>query len=187
MTGLSQPTTIGGRPFTPAPGSPTPELRIARFRPHARRLFWSALVLIGVAAATGRLWGNLPAPFEDWMLGGAAIVVVVLLVVMPFLSWWSHVYLLTTRRIMERHGILRVRRRELEHVRGYTIQLRRGPLQRLWGTGTLILSNGVDDPMRLRNVPSVALVHEALVDQVEVSQILAHRDATSIPLASAGS
>jgi hypothetical protein len=42
-----------------------------------------------------------------------------------------------------------------------------------------VLSIGVDQPLRLANVPSVALVHEALVDQVEVNQILAHRDAQS--------
>jgi len=179
---MSQPTSIGGRPFAPAPGSPTPELRVARFRPHARRLFWPALVLIAVAAVSGWLWGNLPAPFENWMLAAAACVVVLVLVLVPFLTWRSHVYILTTRRIMERRGVLRVRRRELEHVRGYTIQRRRGPIQRVWGTGTLILSNGIDDPMRLENIPSVDLVHEALVDQVEVSQILAHRDATSIPV-----
>ena len=47
----------------------------------------------------------------------------------------------------------------------------------MWGTGTLTLSNGVEPPLRLSNVPSVELVHEALVDQVEVNQILAHRDA----------
>jgi hypothetical protein len=63
------------------------------------------------------------------------------------------------------------------HVRGYSIQVRRGILQRMWGAGTLTLSNGVDAPLRLVNVPSVGLVHEALVDQVEVNQILAHRDA----------
>ena len=42
---MTQPTTYGGRPLMPAPGAPTPELRVARFRGHARRLFWSALVL----------------------------------------------------------------------------------------------------------------------------------------------
>ena len=71
------------------------------------------------------------------------------------------------------------RRRELAHARGYSIDVRSGILQRMWGAGTLTLSNGVEDPLRLVNVPSVNLVHEALVDQVEVSQILAHRDAQS--------
>lgn len=163
------------------PGVPTPELRIARFRGHARRLTWSALVLIGVAGAVGFFYGNLPAPLENWMLLTAAAVIVLFLVVLPFLSWWSHVYTITTRRVMERAGVFGVRRRELSHVRGYAIQERRGLLQRMWGAGTLVLSNGVDQPLRLANVPSVGLVHEALVDQVEVNQILAHRDAQSYP------
>lgn len=165
----------------PAPGAPTPELRVARFRGHARRLFWSALVLIVVAGAGGWLWDNLPAPWENWMIIAAAAVVVFLLVVLPFLVWWSRVYTITTRRVMERSGVVAARRRELTHVRGYTIRETRGILQRMWGAGTLTLSNGVDEPMRLADVPSVALVHEALVDQVEVSQILAHRDAQPLP------
>ena len=163
------------------PGAPTPELRVARFRGHARRLTWSALVLIAVAGALGFFYGNLPAPFQNWMLLTAAAVVVLFLVLLPFLSWWAHVYTITTRRVLERAGIFGVRKRELSHVRGYSIQERRGLLQRMWGAGTLVLANGVDQPMRLVNVPSVDLVHEALVDQVEVNQILAHRDAQSLP------
>lgn len=181
--GMTQPTGIGGRPLMPAPGVPTPELRIARFRPHARRLFWSVLVLVATAGVTGYLWNDMPAPFENWMLLAAACVVVLVFVLLPFGTWWAHAYTITTRRVMERRGLFRVRRREFAHVRGYGIRRRRTPLQHLWGAGTLVLSNEVDAPLVLRNIPAVALVHETLVDQVEVSQILAHRDAASIPLA----
>ena len=52
---------------------------------------------------------------------------------------------------------------------------------RIAGSGTLILSNGVDAPMRMTRVPQVALVHEVLIDQVEVNQILAHRDGQAPP------
>jgi membrane protein YdbS with pleckstrin-like domain len=165
----------------PAPGAPTPELRVARIRTHARRLTWSALVLIAVAGAVGYFTGNLPAPFEDWMLWAAAGAVVLLLVIVPFLAWWSHVFTITTRRVIERSGLFSTRRRELSHVRGYTIQVRRGILQRMWGAGTLVLSNGAEPPLRMADIPSVALVHETLVDQVEVNQILAHRDAQPLP------
>jgi membrane protein YdbS with pleckstrin-like domain len=151
-------------------------MRVARFRPHARRLFWSALVLIAVAGAVGYLYGNLRPPFENWMLLTAAAVAVLFLVVIPWAVWWSHTYTITTRRVIERTGLIGTRSTELPHMRGYTIQVRRGPLQRMWGAGTLILSNGMDAPLRLRNVPSAELVHEVLVDQVEVNQILAHRD-----------
>lgn len=178
---MTQPASYGGRPLTPAPGVPTPELLVARFRGHARRLTWSALVLIAVAGACGYLSGNLPAPFQDWMLLTAAAVVVLLLVVLPFARWASHRYTITTRRVMERRGVFAVKRRELAHVRGYTLKTHRGLVQRMWGAGTITLTNGIDQPMRLADIPSVELVHEALVDQVEVSQILAHRDAQPLP------
>jgi uncharacterized membrane protein YdbT with pleckstrin-like domain len=178
---MTQPTSYGGRPLMPAPGAPTPELLVARFRAHARRLTWSAILLVVVAGATGYFYGNLPAPFEDWMLLAAAGSIVLLLVLVPFLRWWAHVYTITTRRVLERRGVIAVKRRELVHVRGYTVQVRRGILQRIWGAGTLTLANGVDQPLRLANIPSVELVHEALVDQVEVNQILAHRDAQPLP------
>lgn len=178
---MTHPTTYGGRPLMPAPGVPTPELRVARFRRHARRLFWSALVLVAVAGACGWFYDNLPAPYENWMMFAAAGAVVFLLVVLPFLVWWSHIYTITTRRVVERWGLLAPHRRELAHVRGYTIVEKRGLIQRIWGAGTLTLSNGVDEPIRLKDIPSVGLVHEALVDQVEVSQILAHRDAQPLP------
>ncbi|MBN9223168.1 MAG: hypothetical protein ABS63_01310 [Microbacterium sp. SCN 70-27] len=179
---MSQPTAYTGRPVTPAPGAEVHELRIARVRTHARALFWSALVLIGVAGAVGYFTGNLPAPFENWMLWAAAGAVVLLLVVVPFLRWLSRTYTVTTRRVIAQHGLFGRHREEMSHVRGYTIGERRGPIQRMWGAGTLTLSNGVDAPLRLRNVPSVRLLHEVLADQVEVSQILAHRDSHAIPI-----
>ncbi|WP_449409218.1 PH domain-containing protein [Microbacterium maritypicum] len=163
----------------PPPGMPTEELLIARFRGHARRLFWSALVLIAVFGATAYFFDNLPAPFENWMLLGAAGLLVVLLVLVPWLIWWSRTVTVTTRRVIVNHGIGARSRQEMSHARGYTIGVRRGPLQRLWGAGTITLSNGVDAPLRLANVPNVTLVHETLADQIEVSQILAHRDAQS--------
>ncbi|WP_223627659.1 PH domain-containing protein [Microbacterium sp. EST19A] len=161
----------------PPPGAPTEELMIARFRGHARRLFWSALVLIASFGATAFFYDNLPAGLENWMLLTAAGVLVLLVVVVPYIVWFSRSTTVTTRRVIAHHGIGARQRREMSHARGYTIAVRRGPLQRLWGAGTITLSNGVDAPLRLPNVPNVTLVHETLADQIEVGQILAHRDA----------
>ncbi len=92
---------IGGRPVTPAPGAPTPELRVARFRRHARALIWPALILIVVAGVAGYFFGNLPAPFQNWMLLAAAAIVILFLVLLPYLAWLSHTYTITTRRVIE--------------------------------------------------------------------------------------
>lgn len=172
---MTQPTTIGGRPVIPPPGAPVPEMLIARVRGQARNLGWSALVLIAAAGAVGFLYDNLPSPFTNVMLVLAAALIVVILVLVPFVIWLSRRYTITTRRVIAADGLFLRKRRELGHGRGYTIAVRRSPLQRLWGAGTLVLSNGVDAPLRLVNVPHARLIHEVLVDQVEVNQILAHR------------
>src|SRR5690606_21855619 len=161
----------------PPPGVPAEELVVARFRGHARRLFWSALVLIAACGAGSYFYGNLPAGVESWMVPAAAAVAVLLLVVVPYLRWLSTSYTITTRRVIVRSGIGARSGRELPPARCYSFAVRRGPVQRLWGAGTITLTNGVDAPLRLVNVPSVNLVHEVLADQVEVNQILAHRDA----------
>ena len=153
-----------------------PELLVARFRGQARRLMWSALLLIAVAGATGYFFNNLPTPFENWRLFAAAGLIVLAAVVFPFLVWLSRSYTITTRRVIARSGLFRRHRAELPHARGYAISVRRGILQRIWGSGNLTLPGGVDAPLRLVNVPSVALVQETLADQIEVGQILAHRD-----------
>ncbi|MGP6171532.1 PH domain-containing protein [Microbacterium sp. A196] len=176
---MTQPVTLGGRPMMPPPGAPADERLIARFRGHARRLIWSALLLIVVCGATGYLYGNLPEGFEDWMLLTAAGALIIVGVIIPFLIWLSRTYTVTTRRVIVRHGMGARHREEISHVRGYSIGVRRGPLQRLGGAGTITLSNGIDVPVRLVNIPNVTLVHEALADQIEVNQILAHRDAQS--------
>lgn len=177
---MTQPTAFTGRPLTPAPGAGATEMRVARFRRHARRLFWSALVLVVVAAGLGYFTGNPPefaeSWWQDWMLWAVAAVLVALLVVVPLVRWLTHSYTITTRRVIAQSGVFGRHRIEIGHARGYTITERRGPLQRLWGAGDLTLSNGMDEPLTLSDVPSVRLVHEVLSDQVEVSQILAHRD-----------
>lgn len=184
--GMTEPLAYSGRPMTPTPGSATTELRVARFHAHGRRLFWSALVLVATAAAVGYFTGNLPPGLEDWMLWSVAAAVVLLLVLVPYLRWLSHTYTITTSRVIEQAGIISRRRTELRHARGYRIAERRGPLQRLWGAGTLVLTGGVDTTLRMRNIPSVRLVHEVLADQVEMSQILAHRDSHAMPVVEGG-
>ncbi|MGM7672050.1 PH domain-containing protein [Microbacterium sp. A93] len=177
---MTQPVTLGGRPMMPPAGAPAEELLIARFRGHARRLFWSAALLIVVAGVGAYFYDNLPAGYENWMLITASAVLFIVGVLIPYLVWASRSYTVTTRRVIVNHGIGARQRREISHVRGYTIGVRRGLLQRLWGAGTITLSNGVETPLRLANVPNVRLVHEALADQIEVNQILAHRDAQAM-------
>lgn len=179
---MTHPQAHLGRPPVPGVDASTPELRIARFRSRATSLVFSTVLLIAASASVGYFTGNLPAPLEDWMLWVAAALVVVFLVALPFLRWLSRTYTITTRRVIATSGLLSRRRVEIGHRRGYSMTTKRGPLQRLAGSGTLELSNGIDAPVVLKNIGAVGLVHEVLADQVEVSQILAHRDSHAMPV-----
>lgn len=187
---VTQPTAYTGRPLTPAPGVEPRELRIARMHGHARRMLWPAIILIAVSGAAAYYSGNLPdvvaqwlpEAVRPWIVWPVAGLVVLLLVVLPYLRWLGRTYTVTTRRVVVQTGLFGRARTEISHARGYTIRERRGPIQRLWGSGTLTLSNGVDAPLRLVDVPSVRLLNETLADQVEVSQILAHRDSQAVPM-----
>ncbi|HAQ59716.1 MAG TPA: hypothetical protein DCR63_04615 [Microbacterium sp.] len=174
---MTQPTTYGNRLPAPPPGSDAPERLVARTRGSARRLGWSALVLVAVAGATGWFYDNLPAGLENWMLLAAAGAALLLFVLVPWIIWASRTYTITTRRVIARWGVLSRHAREFSHSRGYSTALRRGPIQRMWRAGTIILSNGADEPLRIVDVPDVLLIQEVLADQIEVSQIMAHRDA----------
>ncbi|WP_296191791.1 PH domain-containing protein [uncultured Microbacterium sp.] len=174
---MTQPTAYGQPIGTPPPGVGAPERLVARFRGRAPGLFFSAIVLIASAGAVTFFPGRLPAPFTDLMLFIAAGVLVLLVVIVPWVRWLSHSYRVTTRRVIAQRGLFATRRVELMHARGYAMEVRRSPAQRLAGAGTIVLRNGVEPPLALRNIPDVTLVHEVLVDQIEVNQILAHRDA----------
>ena len=152
------------------------ELRIATFRRGAEWLVFPAILLIVVVGATGYLYSNLPDPYEDWMLLAAAAAIILVGVALPWWAWASRSYILTTRRVIVSHGLIVRRRSELMHATGYRIESARGPLQRLFGRGTLVLGSGSDELM-LKNVHSPKLVRETLNDQIEICQILAHRQA----------
>jgi len=160
-------------PASTTPGAPTPapeaEVVVARLRRHARVLFWPTLVLIGVCAATGYFYANLPEPWQNVMLLVGAGVVVVLLWLLPVVSWLTTRYTITTRRIIFVHGIFVHVRQELLHSRGYDVSVRKNWLQSLFRSGTVRINSGLEHPLMLRDVPDADLVQQVLQDLMEVS------------------
>lgn len=156
--------------------SESPERLVVRFRPSGRKLFWSAIITVATGAAVGWFWGHLPDGIEHWMLIVVGALVVFWLGLLPLVSWASKSYRITTRRVISRTGILTHNEHEIAHSAGYAIKMRRGPIQRLFGEGTITLTSGADT-LVLRNVPNVLLVHEVLADELETAQVAARRAA----------
>jgi membrane protein YdbS with pleckstrin-like domain len=142
---------------------------VARLRPHGRALFWPSLVLIAAIGAAGYLQGSFPLDWENMLVPVAAALVVVLLWLLPLLSWLGKRYVITTRRIILRHGFFVRVRQELLHSRGYDITVRKSALQSMFGSGNVEVNTGLDHPVVLRDIPNADLVQGALHDLMEAS------------------
>lgn len=142
---------------------------MARLHPSARWLILPVIALAAVAAGGAYAFSSVTETWQRIALPAAALVLVVLLGVLPFLLWASRVYLITTRRIVATRGLFTRERREIQHNRANRLQLRRGPLQRVAGTGDIVISQGEREVFRLLDVPGAALVEEALLDLMEFS------------------
>lgn len=146
-----------------------PERILARLRPHGRVLLLPSLVLVAVAGVAGYLGGVLEESWQVSALYGAAALVVVLFCLVPLLAWLGHRYVVTTRRLVLRRGLLVRVRQELLHSRGYDVSVTRGPLQSVFRSGDVRINTGLEAPVVLRDVPNADLVLRALQDLMEAS------------------
>jgi len=146
-----------------------PERAIARVRPHARALVLPSIALVAIVGA---------ASFGAFMLDDlsqslavllAAVVAVGLLWLLPLLRWLSTQYLITTRRVVLRRGLLVRTRQEVLLSRSYDVSVRQAGLQSAFRSGDVLINTGLDRPIVLRDVPRADLVQRALGDVMETS------------------
>ena len=146
-----------------------PERILARLRPHGRVLLLPSLLLVAIAGAVGYLGGVLEDSWQVTALYGAAVAAVVLFCLVPLLAWLGHRYVITTKRLVLRRGLLVRVRQELLHSRGYDVSVTRGPLQTVFRSGDVRINTGLETPVMLRDVPNADLVLRALQDLMEAS------------------
>jgi membrane protein YdbS with pleckstrin-like domain len=140
---------------------------VARLRPHARVLFWPALALILVCGGYGYFAERFPASWAHYAVLLASALLVLLLFLLPYFSWLSKRFIITTRRIVVRRGFFVRRRQELLHLRGYEVELARGPLQAMFGSGNLRITVSGETVLVLRDIPKARTVQVALHDLME--------------------
>lgn len=143
------------------------ELVVARLRPHARRLVAPALLLVVVAGGTAFFAGSLAEDWENALLVAGGIAVIGLGALLPFMVWLGRRTIITTRRLVVRHGLLTRVHQELLHSRGYDLTVRQSALQRVFGSGDIRINAGLEAPVVLRDLPRALLVAEALQDLME--------------------
>jgi uncharacterized membrane protein YdbT with pleckstrin-like domain len=97
------------------------------------------------------------------VLGGAGLV---WLTVVPLLRWRTTHFVLTTRRVLVREGILSRSGIDIPISRINTVQFRRSFIDRILGCGTLIIESASDEPLEFDDIPQVERVHSLLYYEV---------------------
>ena len=143
-------------------------------RPHARALVGPVLVLLATAGVGGFVAGRVPAG-DLQTAGRLAVGVLGLLVVLrgavlPFLRWRATRVVVTDRRVLTRSGILSRTGRDVPLSRVDDLAFSRTLVDRLFGSGTVVLSPAGDRPeLVLRAVPRVVELQRRLSELVETA------------------
>jgi uncharacterized membrane protein YdbT with pleckstrin-like domain len=138
--------------------------------PHWKMLVVPVLVLLLVAG----LGSYLAALVHEqswarwaWLaLGVLALGLVVRFTVVPVVRWRTTHFVVTTRRVLVREGVLSRQGLDLPMSRIHTVQFRHTLTERLLGCGTLIIESAADEPLEFEDVPGVEKVHAMLYNEV---------------------
>lgn len=137
-------------------------------RTHVKALFLPALILIVVAGAAGYLASR----FSDnddknivWgIIGGVALLIVIWFCLRPFLVWLTATYTVTNRRLTTHQGLLTRTGHDIQLTRISDVSYEKDLIDRLFGCGTLIISDASDLGVKLPDVPRVVERQKVLSD-----------------------
>ena len=143
--------------------------------PHWKLLVGPVLVFIiatGVAAfltavvqqRTG--WDQTARMIVDGVIWAIWLVLLCWLTLAPVLSWRTTHFVVTDRRVMFRHGVLTRSGIDIPLARINSVEFRHGLIDRMVGTGTLIIESASQDPLEFDDIPRVERVHSLLYHEV---------------------
>jgi len=155
----------------------TPEEQVLLHRhPHVKMLFGSggSLLVVTALAAWLLAWVGGQDPRPGWATAALVAAGVVWLVVLVWfvarlLAWGTTHFVVTTRRVMYRHGILARTGIDIPLLRINSVQFEHGLVDRLLRTGTLTIESASDDPLSFDDIPRVEEVHTLLYSAVHDS------------------
>jgi membrane protein YdbS with pleckstrin-like domain len=138
--------------------------------PHWKMLLLPVLVFLGVVG----LGTYLAALIRDqswaswgWLtLAVLGFVAVVWLTVVPVIRWRTTHFVVTTRRVLVREGVLSRQGIDIPMSRINSVQFRHTLLERFLGCGTLVIESASDEPLEFEDIPGVERVHATLYNEV---------------------
>jgi uncharacterized membrane protein YdbT with pleckstrin-like domain len=138
--------------------------------PHWKMLLFpvmALLVIVGLGSYLAALVAGSSWQPYGWI--GLAVldgIGLVWLTVVPLLRWRTTHFVLTTRRVLVREGILSRSGIDIPINRINTVQFRHSLIDRILGCGTLIIESASDEPLEFDGIPQVERIHSLLYYEV---------------------
>ncbi|WP_018156102.1 PH domain-containing protein [Demetria terragena] len=144
-------------------------------RTHVKTVAAPILVFIVTVAAVAYLLklraDNEWASWLMWLIIVVGVLVFLVWVAIPLIKWRTTQYVVTNRRLLTRTGLITRTGRDIPLYRINDVTYEKGPLDRILGCGTLIVSDATEKAgMELHDVPSVEKV------QVRLNELLFQTD-----------
>jgi membrane protein YdbS with pleckstrin-like domain len=131
----------------------------------------AVLVIVIALIAEVLIPSNSAAAVERLVVAAVAILAVMLWLIVPVLRWRTTTYELTTRRMRVRSGIVTRHGRDIPLARINDVSFEKGPLDRLLGSGRLVVeSAGEHGQILLNDIPRVEFTQATLFRLVEEEQ-----------------
>jgi uncharacterized membrane protein YdbT with pleckstrin-like domain len=138
--------------------------------PHWKMLVGPVLVLLVVVGVASFLAAVVRAQsWAPWAWLGLACAGLALagrFTVLPVVRWRTTHFVVTDRRALVREGVLTRQGIDIPLRRISGVQFRRTLLERILGSGTLVIESDSDEQLEFDDVPGVLAVHAVLYSEV---------------------
>lgn len=138
--------------------------------PHWKMLVLPVLALllvVGVASFLAALVSAQAWAGWAWLgLAAAGLALVGRFTLYPVVRWRTTHFVVTDRRVLVREGVFTRHGMDIPSKRINSVQFRQGLLDRILGSGTLVIESDSDESLEFDDVPGVRRVHAVLYDEV---------------------
>jgi uncharacterized membrane protein YdbT with pleckstrin-like domain len=138
--------------------------------PHWKMLVLPVLALllvVGVASFLAALVSAQAWAAWAWLgLAAAGLALVGRFTLYPVVRWRTTHFVVTDRRVLVREGVFTRHGMDIPSKRINSVQFRQGLLDRILGSGTLVIESDSDESLEFDDVPAVRRVHAVLYDEV---------------------
>lgn len=143
---------------------------VLELHPHWSFFLAPVAALAAALVAAGLLVGRIDSPFTVWP-SAATVVLAALWVAHRYARWATTIFVVTTDRLIHRHGVLTRKGREIPLERLNDVSFHRRLFQRMVGAGGLLIESGGErGQQRFDHVAHPEQVQSVIHRQVEASK-----------------